>query len=304
MKPDKQLRIKYHTDYSDQSDFSSTARLLQSIWRTEKGFDFENYGNFLQIDFAKQTGANYLTKSIFEIVKYEVENAKKNGKVISEPRIWNNLLSSQPLAFNLFGELKTNRLLATNIFKELYPNLEIVEITNIEFEHSPSRKDLKYTGDSSAFDVFIEYSTKYKKLSFLGIEVKYAENLKDKPSSHKDRYEEISEESGFFDLSQLEKLKEKPIQQIWRDHLLTLSLFISNKDYLRGDFIYLYPFDNTECVNAIEEYKRTFLPNKENYFKPLTIEKIVGILEEKSTEKWITEFKDRYLNFEKINASW
>lgn len=300
MKPNKQLRVKYHTDFADQSDFSSKARLLQSIWRTEKGFAYEKYGNFLKLDFAKQTGANYLTEPIFEIVRYEVENAKKHGKVISEPRIWNNLLSSQPLAFNLFGELKRNETLATKVFKVLYPNLGIERIENIEFEHSPGRKDLKYTGDSSAFDVFIEYSTKAEKLSFLGIEVKYAEHLKDKPSSHKERYEEISKESGFFDLSQLEKLKEKPIQQIWRDHLLTLSLFVSNKDYLRGDFIYLFPSENLECVNGIKKYQQTFLPNKENYFIPLTIEKIVEIIRNESAENWINEFEDRYLNFKKI----
>lgn len=304
MKPKKQLRIKYHTDYLDQTDFSSKARLLQSIWRTEKGFDFEKYGNFLKEDFAKQTGANYLTDSIFKIVKNEVENAKTQGKVISEPRIWNNLLSSQPLAFNLFGELKLNGLLATKVFKQLYPDLEIDKITNIEFEHSPGRKDLKYTGDSSAFDVFVEYLTTSGQLSFLGIEVKYAEHLNDKPSSHKERYEKISNESGFFDLSHLEKLKEKPIQQIWRDHLLTLSMFISNKDYFRGDFIYLFPSENTECVNAIAKYEQSFLPNKENYFKSLTIEKIVGLLKEKSTEKWIYEFENRYLNFNMTNTSW
>lgn len=305
MKPKKELRIKYHTDYADQSEFSSKARLLQSIWRTEKGFDFEKYGNFIPIDFAKETGANYLTDSVFEIVKDEVKNAKNVGKVISEPRIWNNLLSSQPLAFNLFAELKLNGQLATKVFKELYPDLGIERITNIEFEHSPGRKDIKYTGDSSAFDVFVEYSTTSGQSSFFGIEVKYAEHLKDNPSSHKDRYEEIAKDSGIFDLSRLDDLKKKPIQQVWRDHLLTLSLFISNNDYSRGDFVYLFPADNKECVDAITRYEQTFLSDKETYFKPLTIERIVEVLETYSTEKWIEEFKDRYLNFKKIeNASW
>jgi hypothetical protein len=201
------------------------------------------------------------------------------------------------LAFNLFGELKLNSLLATTVFQELYPDLEINNITKVEFEHSPGRRDLKYTNDSSAFDVFIEYVNTTGQLSFLGIEVKYAEHLKDNPSSHKERYEEISKESGFFNLSQLENLKKRPIQQIWRDHLLTLSLFISNKDYFRGDFIYLFPSENLECVNAIEKYKQTFIPNKETYFKPLTIEKIVQILKENSTENWIIELEKRYLKF-------
>jgi hypothetical protein len=84
MKPNKLLRLKYHTDYADRSAFSSKARLLQSFWRTEKGLDFEKFGNFLNIDFAKRTGANYLTESIFEIVKYEVENARKKKLFLNQ----------------------------------------------------------------------------------------------------------------------------------------------------------------------------------------------------------------------------
>ena len=86
-------------DYKDE--FPEKARLLQSIWRTEKGFEFEKYGNFLKEDFAKQNGANFLSETIFEIVKNEIETKHEKEKVIQEPRTWNNLLSSQPLAFNM-----------------------------------------------------------------------------------------------------------------------------------------------------------------------------------------------------------
>lgn len=303
MKPSKQLRIQYNTDYSDRSHFASQARLLQSMWRIEQGYDFENYGNFLPVDFAKQTGANYLTASIFELVKHEVAHAQQEGKVISAPRIWNNLLSSQPLAFNLFGELKLDTSLASSLFKSLYPVLDIVTVTNISFEHSPGRRNLKYTGDSSAFDVFIEYTTSNGDHAFFGIEVKYAEHLKDLPSSHKARYEEIATASKIFNLSLLEQLKEKPLQQIWRDHLLTLSLFISNHEYVRGDFLYVYPAQNTECTQAISKYQQTFLPHKESYFKPLTIEHIITVLKNLSNAQWIRAFEDRYLNFDKITKN-
>lgn len=106
MKPPKHLRKRYKTDYYDRSAFASNARLLQSMWRTEKGFECKKYGNYLKLDFAKESGANFLTKEIFELVKHEVANKHIHRKVIQQPRIWNNLLSSQPLAFNLFGELK------------------------------------------------------------------------------------------------------------------------------------------------------------------------------------------------------
>jgi PD-(D/E)XK nuclease superfamily len=304
MKPDKKLREKYKTDYYDKSDYASNARLLQSIWRTEKGLDFEKYGNFLKLDFAKEKGTNFLTNGIFKIVKYEVKNKHIDGKVIQEPRIWNNLLSSQPLAFNLFGELKLNKELATTIFKKLYPEKNIKQVTAIEFEYSPERRSQKYTGDSSAFDIFIEYKMEKDKKGFFGIEVKYAEDLNDKPAKHKDTYENISIASGIFEMSNINRLKEKPIQQIWRDHLLTLSLFVTNNDYEIGDFIYLYPSANENCEQGIEKYKQTFNKSAESHFLLLTIEKLTETIKENCSENWINEFEDRYLKFGKIeNAS-
>jgi len=301
----KELKKKFHIDYKDSSLFAEKARLLQSIWRTEKNYEYEKYGNFLKESFARKTGANFLTKNIFRIVKAEVKNKHIDGKVIKEPRIWNNLLSSQPLAFNLFGELKLKTELATNIFQKLYPERNIYKVIAIDFEYSPGRRNPKYTGDSSAFDVFVEYENNDNQKGFFGIEVKYSENLDDEPSSHKTTYETISNASKIFNMSKLGELKEKPIQQIWRDHLLTLSLFITNQDYEIGDFIYLYPKDNKNCEIGIEEYKQTFNNIEENYFKPITIEKLTETIKTFCKENWINEFENRYLKFDKIdNASW
>ncbi len=301
MKPSKELRKKYNTDYNDRTVFASKARLLQSIWRVEKGCDFEKYGNFLDLDFAKKTGANFLTKGIFEIVKNEVQNKHIDRKVIKEPRIWNNLLSSQPLAFNAFGELKLDLKLATAVFSKLYSDHKIKNVIAIEFEYSPGRKSLKYTGDSSAFDVFVVYENESAEQCFFGIEVKYAENLFDEPAKHKETYEEIAIQSGIFNMSMLDKLKEKPIQQIWRDHLLVLSMFVKNNDYKKGDFIYLYPSGNDNCILGIEKYSHTFLAGSENYFKPLTLEKLIETIKCFCSDNWIKEFEDRYLQFEKIS---
>lgn len=300
-KPDKGLRIAYHTDYSGDNVFASKARLLQSIWRDKKGYEFERYGNYLKLDFAKESGANFLTQEIKKIVEYELANKFKERKVIQEPRIWNNLLSSQPMAFNLFGELKSNKKIATEVFRNLFPKRKIKKVMQIEFEYSPERKSKKYTNDSSAFDVFVVYENSDNKKGFLGIEVKYSENLNDAPSTHKSRYEEITIESKIFDLSKIEELKSKPIQQIWRDHLLALSMSKINKDYDFGDFVYLYPEHNINCQRGVDKYHTMFQEDKENHFLPLTIEKFVGELKKVSKESWISEFEDRYLNFEKID---
>lgn len=71
MKPPKHLRINFKTNYPDRSAFASKTRLLQSICRTEKGYELEEkvegkrkevYGNYLKLDFAKESGANFLTQ--------------------------------------------------------------------------------------------------------------------------------------------------------------------------------------------------------------------------------------------------
>lgn len=300
LKPDISLRKKYHTDYYDKSEFATRARLLQSIWRSEQGYSFEKYGNFLELEFAKESGANFLTKGIYDLVKFEVDNKRTEGKVIKEPRIWNNLLSSQPLAFNVFGELSRDLNLATLVFRSLFPQRKIGCVTEIKFEYSPGRRNPKYTSDSSAFDVFIEYENKLSEYCFFGIEVKYAENLNDEPATHKEVYSYIAEESNIFDMSNLPKLKNKPIQQVWRDHLLALSLFITNNDYQLGDFIYLYPKGNLECQSAIEKYKATFNEKVPNYFKQLTLEDLLEAINNYCSDPWVSEFENRYLNFEKI----
>ncbi|OCW92361.1 hypothetical protein A9168_16420 [Macellibacteroides sp. HH-ZS] len=302
MKISKELKEKFHTNYSDTTKFASKARLLQSIWRTEKGFEYdeEKLGNYLIEKNAINNGENFLTKKIFELVKNVVNNNSDKKKVIQEPRIWTNLLSSQPMAFNMFGELVENLDLCKKTFEELYPEREINEILRIEFEYSPERKSGKYTNDNSAFDVFIEYMNNRDEKCFFGIEVKYAENLNDKPSSHKNEYEVVADKSMIFRKESIDSLKEKPIQQIWRDHLLALSMFMKSNDYKIGDFIYLYPSENKNCRIGIEKYKETFKESVESYFKPLTLEKLVGVVKKYCADNWINEFENRYLNFDKI----
>src|SRR5690554_5588672 len=100
IRPKKEERIKYNVDYPPDTDFSAYARLLQSKWREENGMPASKLGNFIDLEFAKSSKANFLTDNIRQLVTDEIVKAKKTGALISQPRIWNNLLSSQPLCFN------------------------------------------------------------------------------------------------------------------------------------------------------------------------------------------------------------
>ncbi len=286
---------------SDISDFQRKARILQSLWREEKGYEVGEYrgkkrGNFLPMPWAKETLSNYLSDTIRQVVQDEVINNPDDDKLYGEPRIFNNLLSSQPLCFNLFAELKVDLHLASEIFRALLPE-RIKEIIKIEFEFSPGRRNERYIGDRSAFDVYAEFVGNKGEKGFVGIEVKYHENLKDKPSQLKERYLEVAREMNCFKDDCFKILQESPLEQIWRDHLLAGSILQAD-GFDDGFFVFLYPKGNIHCSRAIKDYRNCLTNSKT--FEYWVIEDVAKAIKENTSMQWIDELIDRYLNFQKL----
>lgn len=297
------LLKKYDAYYMKDNPFQSRTRLLQSIWREQKNYPKGRLGNYLERKFAIETASNFLTERIREIVRKEVENCKKEDKKIQEPRIWDNLLSSQPMVFNLFGELSLDLDLCTRLFTRIFP--DIGAVTEVVFEYSPGRgadKGAKYTADGTAFDVFIKYVSRNERPGFIGIEAKYHENSKSTTYSHKRSYDRIIAETNMFREDCIEWLKKESLQQIWRDHLLSLSMYRTNQEYSSGKFVLLYPNGNQEWVVVLDKYIKTLTSkdNSVNGFYAITLELVIKILKEISKADWIVDFEDRYLNFAKI----
>ncbi len=185
----------HHVLIASDNEFQREARLRQTLWRMKKGLPIGEHrgrqlGSRLAMPFAEESLANYLTHNIRDVVRAEV---KKTQKLYQAPRIYNDLLSSQPLCFNLFGELQLDLDLATEVFGHLLG--EAVRVKGIAFEHSPGRGDSTFTGDRSAFDVYVTYEANGRK-GFLGIEVKYVEDLGVKEARHRSRYDEIAKKMG------------------------------------------------------------------------------------------------------------
>ena len=300
IRPTKDERKKFNVEYAPDTDFSAHARLLQSKWRHKKGFPELRLGNFLDIDFAKSTKSNFLTDNIKQLVTQEVLNAKKTGGLIGEPRIWNNLLSSQPLCFNLFGELHFDLGLATKYFQRLFPN-QLDTVTAVKFEYSPGRGNIKYIGDHSAFDVFVEYKLGDKK-GFIGIEVKYAESLREETKekankNFKEQYATLTNACGLFKPDSVAFLRQPPLSQIWRDHLLCIA---TRQDYDEGFFVFLFPSNNRHCQNGIDGYKQYLASDidEQNCFYPRHLDDFINTLTAVSNADWTTELKLRYLGDE------
>ena len=290
----------------DKSDFQRSARILHSMWRAECVYEIgelktrtgsKPLGSRLVMPWAQETRANYLSDTIKDVVLDEVmDPVKSKGKLYGKPRIFNDLLSSQPLCFNLFAELQRDLPLATDVIKNLTNGL-VSSVTAIDFEWSPGRGDPRLTGDRSAFDVYVSFSSAGDKKGFIGIEVKYHENLIGAASPHKDRYDQIADQMGCFKESNREDLKAQPLQQIWRDHLLAGIHRIAD-GFEEGFFVFLYPEKNTHCSSAVSDYERC-LTNTDT-FASWTMESVASAIKRCTSDAWIDRFIDRYLAFEKV----
>jgi hypothetical protein len=293
---------------TDASDFQRRARLLQAVWRMEQEYPIGEHvgkcgsrplGSRLAMPWAKETLNNYLSDTIRKVVQHEViSESMKTDKLYGMPRIFNDLLSSQPLAFNLFAELQQDLKLATAVFKSLTAG-RAEAVTGIEFEYSPGRRDTRYTGDRSAFDIYVTFQTVQRGQGFIGIEVKYHENMKNPPTTHRDSYDGIAAFMNCFKDDAMHRLKNAPLQQIWRDHLLAGSILRQDKDkFDNGLFVFLYPKDNRHCDDAVKAYRNCLSSFKT--FESWTLENVAATIKGHTSKQWIDSFIDRYLNFDKL----
>lgn len=286
----------HHVWVSTDSAFQRRCRLQQALWREAMGIPIgrkpngDPLGSRIAMPRAKELLENYLTPTIRDVVRAEVMDGERGaGKLYGEPRIYDNLLSSQPLCFNLFGELQRDLDLASRFFRRRCPD-RIDRVSGIQFEHSPGRRDPRYTGDRSAFDVFVEYVSRSGRRGFLGIEVKYHEALTDAPASHRDRYDELARACGWWHHDRLEGLRLKPLQQIWRDHLLAASLVVSG-DFDEGAFIFLAPRENAPCTSAVAAFQKHVLAD--GVFSAWNLEDVISDLAASESE-WAASLAGRY----------
>lgn len=295
-------------------------RYLQSKWRDSKGIppmmkDGQSkedvYGNY-----TSDSEANFMTEGIRSLVTYELSPENKGDRLIEESRLRHNLLSSQPLCFNLFGELKLHLDKALIFFNLLYADY-FKSIDEIKFEYNPARRDPRLTGDRSAFDVFVEYTSNTGKKGFIGIEVKYAENLREgadsvksilenqfcnEPRTRRDRYQELSQ--GIFKPKCFAKLEERPQFQIWRDHLLAVAMTKAFPEkYDEGLFLFLSPFSNKKCREGLEAYLSILKESEmkeglDSHFCHAWLEDYIHTLDKVFDDDWTKDMKIRYLGYE------
>lgn len=161
--------------YPDKNALARRMRFHQSWWRAERlGVNAgvndrgDTYGNFLT-EADATAGLNFLTSDIH---RYAIERIAAGGGV-EEFRCTRYLLSSQPMAFNLFGPLHDDPDLAALLLDPVLPGG--VQTASVDVEWAPPRK--LHLQDATSFDVVARYVRADGREAIAGIETKLIEPL-------------------------------------------------------------------------------------------------------------------------------
>lgn len=181
----------------------------------------------------EQTKKNFLTENSSKAVDLTLqERQDEDAGLMEQDRLFNNLLSSQPLCFNFFGELMADTDFGLRVLQTWWPDL--TELKRVIFEFAPKER---FTNDNSAFDIAFEVAVGNKS-GLIGLECKYTDTFSsteyDKPA-----YKDIFEKSISFSAN-YDSLKTSKYNQLFRNQLIAEGLIQNNKyDFVRtGLFCY------------------------------------------------------------------
>ncbi len=206
---------------------------------------------------------NFLSPNISEAVEKTIwERQATSSGIIQKDRLFNNLLSSQPLCFNFFGELKLDQAFALQVLQQFWPGL--TKVKQVIFEFAPVEN---YTNDNSAFDVAFEVMAG-NHVGLVGLECKYTDTFS-QTEYDKAEYRHIfnnRNESVFA--AGYEEFRAARFNQLFRNQLIAEAL-IQNGQY---DFVYTGLFCHQDDEGALQigaEFQHK-LKNGDKIFRVIT----------------------------------
>ena len=312
---------KYGEKYSGDSKFVADCRQLQSMYRVEvneairpyKGRDGKThyYGNY--ISGGEKSGKNFLTGYAFRYAQERVASRKKY-ETIEEDRLFNNLLSSQPMAFNLFCPLREmlekSPEAATAAIKTALPMYPIHSVTDVDLEFIPEDY-AELSGDKSAMDAIIRFVDGIGQKGFIAIETKYSENLGTnvalEKGTNKPRAKSLEtvKQLKCFEPDIEDRITKGQLKltQIYRNFLLSESY--GSRYGLDSYSIILAPADHPSTGKEVDSLRNELREEYKNKIGSISLEDFVERIIKNCPEEYkdvFERFRDRYLAFDKLKS--
>lgn len=217
--------------HTNDDAFTRRMRLHQSWWRSTvlrvscgvgpHATSNAKYGNMLAEDDGAR-GINFLTP---EIADYALRRQLEFPRGIKRHRLLCNLLSSQPMCFNLFAPIAINPSIALPFVSAMFQISEVRRVVRVIVEHEPAPRSA-FLGDATSFDAFIEVENADGELGFIAIETKLTEPFSQNryPISEGSGYRRwIDHERSLWRARSTASLEALNVNQLFRDHALALA---------------------------------------------------------------------------------
>ena len=271
------------------TDFRRRLRLHHALWREANGHPVGSQpivprpgkasrpsGSRLPLDYARDTGANFVTRGALEAARARTAVVEPHQS-FDHQRLWADLLWSPALAFNLFGDLAFDLELADTAVHAWWPDVPGT-VSGVRFAHSPGRLDPAYLNSLRAFDAAFVLELDDGTQGIVGVDVEYHERTKPeipKPSNL-ERYLQVAATSGVFEPGATDRVAGRSdLAVMWLEHLLLLSMLQHESGaWTWGRYVVVHPVGNTDFAAACERY-RGLLANQAT-FSSMTLEELVA----------------------------
>ncbi len=210
------------------------------------------YGNMLRPEDGLQ-GYNFLSEAIYRLVEDRLREAQG---AIEPVRLRNNLLSSQPMCFNLFAPLALDPAMASRLIAGLLGLDGALRVTAVRVEYAPPKQ--QHLNDNTAFDAWIEYERGGIR-GFVGIETKLTDPFSQAYYEFSNRYRRWRDQPDWWWRPASERaFSDTRFNQLWRNHLLAFSILHQPEPaYQEGFCAVVYHDGDTACTQVIEAYRHT-----------------------------------------------
>jgi hypothetical protein len=232
-------------------------------------------GSRLPLDYARSTGANFLTSAALDAVRARTAYIEARQS-IDHQRLWVDLLSSPALSFNLFGDLAADLPLADRAVHHWFPDAP-GHVSELRFAHSPGWFDPAYINSLRSFDTVFVLDLDDGSRGIVAVSVKYHE--RNKPETPRPdnlaRYTVVAERSQLFAPGAIDTLKKRSdLCVMWIEHLLLFSMLQHpSAGWMWGRYLVVHPAGNCDLVDACGRYRAMLADDAT--FATMTLEQLL-----------------------------
>ena len=282
-------------------------RLLQSWYRQEvlrakpgtytpRGGSERPLGSLIHHDdLQDRPDLNFLNLEAYDHAIERIDKVHEAGGTLEPTRLKQNMLSSMPVCFNLFGALRREPGFLELIRSTLDP--EATSIVRVDCEWAPPPAEA--LSDKTAFDAVVVVSRSDGSTHLIGIETKYTEPFST-TEYPVDRYRIPHDSSGWFLTNTADGLTAASTNQLWRNALLATTC--ENNDHANTSAVAVVALSNDRKATAAVAGLRAAMHEPERRCLSVSFQKFVDAARQigGALTSWADQFERRYLDLSPV----